>query len=110
MGRLELSVEGEPGQISLTSFVGVLTRTTKILEDLDSAISESPRGALEWYIEDLRIGSAVAVIESRPASPEIDGDRLGLMVGTNFVQGLDTIERQGQMPPYFSEQDLGHVR
>ena len=110
MNRLELSIEGEPGQITLVSFVGVMARATRILEDLDSAISERPKGALDWYIEDLSIGSAVAVIESRTTRPDVDADRLGRMVGANFIGGLDVIERKGEMPPYFSEQDLGHVR
>lgn len=110
MSRLSFTIQGERGQITLDSFVGILTRAKLILEGLDSAISENPKGSLEWYITDLSIGSAVAVIESRPTVPEVDGERLGTMVGHNFVGGLDAIEHKAQMPPYFSEQDLGRVR
>ncbi|HEX5245513.1 MAG TPA: hypothetical protein VFW41_00135 [Gaiellaceae bacterium] len=110
MSRLRLTIQGEHGQITLASFVGILTRANLILSGLDSAISENPKGALEWYIADLKVGSAEAIIESRAIAPEVDAERLGTMVSANFVSGLDVIEREAQMPPYFSDQDLGRVK
>ncbi|HEY2355178.1 MAG TPA: hypothetical protein VGH79_09810 [Gaiellaceae bacterium] len=110
MSRIRLKIEGEPGTIELASFVGILTKASQILSGLDSAISETPRGALRWYIRDLRISSALAEFESRPKTPEIDGERLAQMVGANFVGGLDVIERETELPPYFSEQDLTRVK
>lgn len=109
MSSLKLVIEGEPGEVSLTSFVGILNRARYILGGLDSAISERPQGALEWYVTDLATGSAVAVIESRPKVPEAD-ERLGTMVGANFVSGLNSIEQNAELPPYFSDIDLGRVR
>jgi hypothetical protein len=109
MSRVRLKLEGEPGQIPLRAFVDILNRARYILSDLDSAISENPRGSLEWYIADLGIGSAVAEIEARPRDPKGDS-RLALMVATNFVTGLDFVEQGEQMPPYFSDVDLGRVR
>lgn len=108
MSRLELLVDGPEGQITLAGFAGILTRARLILRDLDSAISARPKGSLEWYITDLRIGSAVAVVESRPAVPEAD-ERLAAMVSENFVIGLETIERGESLPAYFSDTDMGRV-
>lgn len=110
MSRIRLKIEGKPGEIALSSFVGILSKASQILSGLDSAISERPKGALRWYVADLEIGSAVAVVESRPATSEIDAERIGTMVGRNFVDGLAVIERDVDLPPYFSEQDLGRVR
>lgn len=109
MSKLELVIEGEAGQVSLKSFVGILNRAQYILAGLDSAISEKPHGALDWYVTDLGVGSAIAVIESRAKIPEAD-ERLGTMVGANFVAGLNSIEREAELPPYFSDVDLGRVR
>jgi hypothetical protein len=110
MSRLRLRIQGEPGEIALANFAGILTRASLILGDLDSAISENPKGSLRWYIADLKIGSAEALIESRAIAPEVDAERISTMVGTNFVNGLEVIDREVQMPPYFSAQDLGRVK
>jgi hypothetical protein len=109
MSRLRLRIEGEHGQVTLRVFADVLNRARYILSDLDSAISEEPKGSLEWYIDDLRTGSAEAVIVSRPKRPGVD-ERLPHMVGTNFVSGLGLVESGEAIPPYFSDVDLGRVR
>jgi hypothetical protein len=109
VSRLRLRIEGEAGEVTLRAFVDILNRARYILGDLDSAISERPRGSLEWYISDLAVGSAVAVVESRPKVPEAD-DHLALMVSANFVSGLDIVERGEAIPPYFSDTDMGRVR
>jgi fructose 1,6-bisphosphatase len=110
LSRIRLKIEGKPGEIELASFIGILSRASQILGGLDSAISERPHGALRWYIADLQIGSAVAVIESRPKTNEIDAERVATMVGSSFVDGLSVIERNVELPPYFSEQDLTRVK
>jgi len=104
-----LTIEGKPGEVTLDAFVGVLRRSQLILAGLDSAISAQPRGSLEWVIRDLEISSAVAVVESRPKVPEAD-ERHAVVVGANFVTGLQTIDTGETLPPYFSELDLGRVR
>jgi hypothetical protein len=109
VSRVRLRIEGEEGQVTLRAFVDILNRARYILSDLDSAISENPRGALEWFVADLAVGSAVAVVEARPKVPEAD-ERLATMVGASFVNGLDTVENGEEIPPYFSDIDLGRVR
>lgn len=109
MTRVRLKIDGEHGDVTLRSFVDILKRAQLILGDLDSAISEDPRGSLEWYITDLEVGSAIAVIEPRPKGKRTD-DRVALMVGANFVQGLKTVEEGETIPPYFSDVDMGRVR
>lgn len=100
MTALRLHVEGEHNDVGLDAFVDVLKRAQLILRELDSAISGNPKGKLSWKIVDLGINSADAVIEAAP--PE-DDERLPLLVGTNFVGGIETIEKGDTMPPYFSE-------
>lgn len=107
MSHLLLRIEGEHGQVRLHDFVEILNRAKLILSDLDSAISQEPHGSLDWFITDLKVGSAEATVESRPRIPSAD-ERLGAMVQENFVAGLDTIER-GELPPWFSEIDMKRV-
>lgn len=110
MSRLQLRIEGEQGQITLEAFVQVLNRARLVIEDIDSAVSEQPRGAFEWVITDLAMGSAIAEVEPRPRLPQAD-ERLGLVVGHNFVSGLDSIERGDEhLPPYFTDTGLGRVK
>jgi hypothetical protein len=108
VSRLQLRVGGGEGQVRLADFIDVLNRAKLILADLDSAISENPSGSLDWFITDLRVSSAEAIVESRGKTPAVD-DRLGVMVQENFVAGLDTIER-GELPPYFGELEMKRVR
>jgi len=110
--RLRLSVQGEPGEISLASLTRVLTESLRVLEELDGAISRTPKGSIEWVVDSLSTGSLVAEIAARP----LDVDRLDLAgetasaVAARFVAGLREIQTEATVPPFFSESALRAVQ
>src|SRR5664279_466945 len=106
MTALRLHVEGKHNNVALDAFIDVLKKAQQVLRELDSAISESPKGRLEWKIVELGVNSADAVIE---AAPPKEDERLPLLVGTNFVTGIETIQRGKTMPPYFSERAVRSI-
>jgi hypothetical protein len=63
--RLDLILEGEPGTIALTSFIRALDNARALIEGVDAALSHNSRGVVEWYVEDLRIGSLQATLVAK---------------------------------------------
>lgn len=107
MSRLRLHIEDERGAVSFRTFVDILNRTRLILSELDVALSGQPRGALEWSVSDLGLGSANATIE---ALAPLDADeRLPQLVSENFITGLSIVEESAELPAYFSELTLQRV-
>jgi hypothetical protein len=109
MSRLRLHVEGDAGAVPFKVFLDILNKSRLILDELDSAISETPKGLLDWRIVDLGIASADAVIEARGPA---DIDNYPQLVCANFIDGLNAIEGEdgGVFPAYFSEQSLKRVK
>jgi hypothetical protein len=98
-----MGIEGERGKISFETFAVVVRNTFDILADLDSAVSSTPRGSLEWFIADVSFGSLLIAIESKSKLPDID---YSSKVTETFVNGLAHIQRERTTPPYFSDYGL----
>jgi hypothetical protein len=101
--RLQISIEGERGKISFETFAVVVHNTFDILADLDSAVSSTPQGSLQWFITDVSFGSLLIAIESKSKLPDID---YSSKVTETFVDGLAHIQRERTTPPYFSDYGL----
>lgn len=101
--RLELTIEGERGKISLETFATVIHNSFDILSDLDSAISSEPRGTLEWVVSEVSFGSLVVSIESKSKLPKVD---YSSKVVEFFVGGFRHIQKERTTPPYFSDYGL----
>ncbi len=101
--RLEFTIEGERGRISLETFATVIHNSFDILSDLDSAISSEPRGTLEWFVTGVSFGSLVVSIESKSKLPKVD---YSPKVVEFFVGGLRHIQKEHTTPPYFSDYGL----
>jgi len=101
--RLELTVEGERGQLSFETLATVIRNSFDILTNLDSAVSSQPRGSLDWFVTDISFGSLIITIEARPKLPDVDN---GPKVVGAMVNGLAHIQREHTTPPYFSDYEL----
>lgn len=97
MANLTLKIEAPPNRVPVTAFATVLADTVSILADLQHSRNQR---IVTWYLTDLRIGSAVAVLTPEDISDE------SLAVGTEFVNGLRSAEEGRALPEYFSTASL----
>ncbi len=108
MTVLHLQVEGEKGTVLFANLIDTFRYSLAVLKELDSAISERPRGALDWFVQDLSAnGRLAAEIVALPKSGKYED--MSQQVAQQFVFGLDAVEREASVPPYFSEDALGNV-
>ncbi len=108
MTKLTLKVEGERGQVLLQDVLGRFKSSLAILRELDSALSGRPRGALDWYVEDLSAnGKLVAEIFSTPKTGKYED--IGPEVTHQFIRGLGVVEQEPGVPPFFSESAVANV-
>lgn len=101
-GEIEFRVEGSEGHISLDVLVSTLSSSLALLQSVDKALTDRSKPTLEWFVSDLRTGSAVAVVESRPlpvrhetADPE--------QVASVVISGTTRLVEAGSLPDYFNE-------
>lgn len=108
MTVLHLEVEGEKGTVLFASFVDTFRYSLAVLKELDSAISERPRGALDWFVQDLSSnGKLAAEIVAMPKSGKYEDT--SQQVAWQFVHGLGAVEQEPGIPPFFSEEAVGNV-
>lgn len=100
MATVRIKIDGQPGQVTLAAFLGVVSNVGRILAELDAAISEQPHGSLDWVVDDLFTGSLGAELRSEPRT--LDREDAGAAVVRAFVGGWQTIETEGRTPPLFS--------
>jgi hypothetical protein len=101
MSKLRLLVDGEPGTISLRTYLGMLGNTIETLRVLDRAISRTRRGTLDWFIDDVQAGSLVTDLHS-------DGEYASA-VQEAFIGGVAILEREASVPAYFSESEIKRI-
>jgi hypothetical protein len=106
---IDLVLEGEPGQIALTSLVRVLESTLGILKDLEASLRHETKSALEWYVTELRMGSLAATLEARPTTAQAVPVPLIEEVASAFVTGLGELEERVTLPPGFLDTTMRHV-
>lgn len=109
--KLDLIIEGQPGQVSLASFVRVLERSLSVLTHLDSVVSGVKTGILDWYVTDLRMGSLAAEVvpRQRPRTLLYHSDT-GPQVVEAFIEGLRLVEEQATVPPNFEETAMNRMK
>lgn len=107
MSSLKLKIEGRPGEVSLSAFVGAVSDWMLMLRDIDAALSGVSTGSLDWLVSDLRTGSLVVEAEW---SSRLEGRNVGPDVARYAIEGLNLLEREGLTPPFLSETGLGHVK
>ncbi len=98
MSRLRLRLDGEPGTISFDTFVGTLRDSLKVLRDLDSTISQKPKGSLSWKVEAIHTDSLVTDLQA--IGPVAD------QVVDAYVDGVRRLESEFSVPPHFSEDGM----
>lgn len=107
MATLRITIRGTLGQISASSFEAVLHHSLRILRDLDRRISEERRGTLQWVVSGLGEGSGFLDLTTRVIRGDTD---YAPKVHGTFTTGVDTIQREGVTPPYFSYEDMAAIR
>ena len=107
LATVRLKLEGEAKSIPLRVFLTAVQNELKILADLDTAISGEPKGTLDWYVTEMRVGSLEVVTESRSRSDYRD---IGAEVSKGIVASLEEIERRGATPPYLSHHGMQSVK
>lgn len=108
MATLQVSVRGQMGQMSVTSFVAILQRSVKVLQDLDRRISGERRGTVDWVINRVREGSVELEIASRPRRGVRED--YGAHAAQHFTDGIHTIRATGETPAHFSQDNLIAIR
>lgn len=107
MARVTFTIEGPPGAVTLRAFVSAFENQLAILSGVDAALSSKPRGLLDWYVTDLRLGSLEVSIRSgyREDDEPVPTDHDRKVVET-YANGFRVIEGEGRSPAYFADRDL----
>lgn len=101
-GEMELRVEGPEGHISLEILVKTLSNALALLKSVDSALTDHRGPTLEWFVRDLRTGSAVAVVESRPLRVRHETAD-PIEVTSLVIAGASKLVEAGSLPDYFDD-------
>lgn len=101
MTTLTLDIAGPKGKVPAASLVTILDASLKSLEDLRASMT--PSEEVTWYVTDLRVDSAVAVLtaDSLSEAPQ--------RVGIQFVRGLAELEHGAGLPAFFPDRALNRV-
>ena len=105
MAVLRIDIAGNPKTLPFRQLLQVGADSIGILDDLDHAFSHAPRGATEWYINDLGMNGKLRLeIYSqikrmrRKLLPDV-----GIRVASSFVTGFRILEKEGASPPYLTD-------
>lgn len=104
---IELRIEGPAGSITLGRFLEMMGSALSVLKDLDSAIAADPRGTVDWYVTRLHSSDLTAVVE--PRAKQGKTERYAPQIASAFTRGLETLQREAVIPPYFSEMGIRAV-
>jgi hypothetical protein len=108
MARVEFTIRGPRGAVTLRAFLAAFTNQLSILTDIDAVLSGKPKGLLDWYITDLRMGSAYGAFQSgfREEEDAIVPTNHDRRVAEVYRDGLRVIEGEGRSPAYYTDRDL----
>ncbi len=110
--KLDLILEGEPGTIALASFIRALDNARAVIQGVDTALTLSKSGIVEWYVQDLRMGSLQATLVARPrrgtalAYSPAKADE----IATAVVSGMKQVEEAATVPDLFPEQSMRRLQ
>lgn len=110
--RLDLILEGEPGTIALGSFVRALNNALAVIEGVDATLTHSRSGVVEWYVQDLRIGSLQATLIARPrrGTALLYSSTKAEEIATAVVSGMQQVEETATVPDLFPEQSMRRLQ
>jgi hypothetical protein len=108
MAKVEFTIQGPRGAVTLHAFLTAFSNQLAILNDIDAVLSGKPKGLLDWYVTDLRMGSAHGAIQSgyREDDEEIIPPNHDRKVVQVYRNGLRLIEGEGSSPAYYLDRDL----
>jgi hypothetical protein len=107
MAKVEFTIHGPIGAVTWRAFLSALRNQLEILGDLDAVLSGQPKGLLDWYVTDLRMGSVYGAFQSGYRDDEVaiplNHDR---NVARVYRNGLKLIQGEGASPAYYLDRDL----
>src|ERR1700684_500210 len=98
MAELDFEIFGKPGEVSASTFREAVGQAVGLLQEFDSAISETPRGSLRWYIGRLHSNGNLLVsfrskIKGKRKTRERVAD-VSSAVTNSFLTGFDDLENR----------------
>lgn len=104
---LYLKLDGEIGTIRLRTFLSVLGNALDALAAVDSGISKTATGSVDWYVTDLKVASLGAVVMPRPKRNQTT--EFVPSIQQTYVAGLRQLQTGEGMPPYFTDYALKKI-
>lgn len=101
-------MEGDRGTISVANFVKMLDNTMAIAQGVDSVMTHTRTGVVEWFVDDLRMGSLEATLIARPRKSHRISyrDAVASQIAETVVGGLRSVELRPTVPPSFPEPSM----
>lgn len=107
MAKVQFTIHGPVGAVTWRAFLSALRNQLEILGDLDAVLSGQPKGLLDWYVTDLRMGSVYGAFQSGYRDDEavipLNHDR---NVARVYRNGLKLVQGEGESPAYYLDRDL----
>jgi len=110
MARVEFEIHGPRGAVTLHALLAAFQNQLTILSDLDAVLSAKPKGLLDWYVSDLKMGSVYGAFQSGYREENAELPNHDRKVAQVYRDGLRSIEREGISPAYFVDRDLVAAR
>ena len=102
--NIGLSLTGN--DVPLESFIGAAEKLAGLLSELELSLFGARH--LDWYVADLRMGSANLAM--RPKSAGREGSDFGNAIISAALSGLETIEREALRPEHFTDDALRRAK
>ena len=111
--KLDFVLEGKPGTIAVASFVSALQNASGILIGVDTALTRRRQPTVEWYVQDLRIGSLQTTLIAKPRHGKgaLEYSRVRAdEIASAVVDGLGEVEGTAIVPDLFSDKSMRHLQ
>lgn len=111
--KLDLILEGGPGTIAVTSFISALQNVRGIIIGVDTALTHRTQPIIEWYVEDLSMGSLQTTLVAKPRpGPGALGYSSGKAyeIAAAVVDGLREVELTARVPDLFPDSSMRYLR
>lgn len=106
MAELRIEIEGQVGNVSVSTLLTVFNESHEVLKELDSTLSQHPEGSLDWVVSDLGIGSLDMALETRS---KLEDANFGPSVKAAFADSFYRIESGIGRPPYLSDTAMRRI-
>lgn len=105
---LKIEVTGKTDAIPMDSFLEILSNTLKILQTIDTSMSQSENASLDWKIIGARLNTPLLITIEGTSDIGVD---IGGDVIRAYLNGVEQIEKGTEdIPPHFTDDALRSTR